>query len=149
MVSPLPGGYMGRILRVDLTHGTSKVEDLPGEPVLRKLLGREALATYMLLRELPQNAQPFDRESTVVMISGPLTGTGFTPGGAKITAAFLSPMTGYTLGLANSAGFWGVVLKAAGYDGLIISGASPKPVYLFVTEKEVSLRDARSEEHTS
>lgn len=142
MVSLLPGGYMGRILRVDLTHGTSKVEDLPEETVLRKLLGGEALATYILLRELPQNAQPLDPESVVVMISGPLTGTGFTPGGAKITAAFPSPMTGYTLGLANSAGFWGVVLKAAGYDGLIISGVSPRPVYLFITEKEVSFRDA-------
>lgn len=142
MASSLPGGYMGKILRVDLTRGTTAVEKLPPETVLRKLLGGEALATYILLHELPQNAKPFDPESIVVMISGPLTGTGFTPGGAKITAAFLSPMTGYTLGLANTAGFWGVALKSAGYDGLIISGVSPRPVYLFITEKEVSLRDA-------
>lgn len=140
--SPLPGGYMGRLLRVDLTSGATAVDDLPEEPVLRRLIGGEGLGAYILLRELPPNARALGPESVVVWLTGPLTGTGFTPGGAKATAVYLSPMTGYTLGMANTAGFWGVALKAAGYDGLIITGASPRPVYLFITEKEVSLRDA-------
>jgi aldehyde:ferredoxin oxidoreductase len=133
---------MGNILRVDLTHGDIRVENLPEEPILRKLIGGEALGTYLLFHELPLKAQALAPESAVVILTGPLTGTGFTPGGAKATAAFLSPMTGYTLGLANSAGFWAVGLKAAGYDGLILTGVSAQPVYLYITEREVSLRDA-------
>ncbi len=140
--SPLQGGYMGKILRVDLTHGDIRIENLPEEPILRKLIGGEALATYLLFHELPLKAQALAPESAVVILTGPLTGTGFTPGGAKATAAFLSPMTDYTLGLANSAGFWAVGLKAAGYDGLILTGVSPQPVYLYITEGEVSLRNA-------
>jgi len=142
MTSQRPMGYMGRILRVDLTRGTIRTEDLPEEPVLRRYVGGDALAAYMVLRELPVTTKPFDPESIVAMLTGPLTGTGFTPGGAKISAAFLSPMTGNTLGLSNTAGYWGVELKQAGYDGLVITGASPRPVYLLITEKAVSLEDA-------
>jgi aldehyde:ferredoxin oxidoreductase len=135
-------GYMGRFLRVDLTRGTVTPEDLPDAAILRRYVGGEALAAWFVLRELPRGAQALDPEAVVAMFSGPLTGTGFTPGGAKITAAFLSPMTGNSLGLSNTAGYWGVELKQAGYDGLIVSGASPRPVFLWITEREASLRDA-------
>ncbi len=135
-------GYVGRLLRVDLTHGTVTPEDLPDETILRRYIGGEALAAWYVLREMPPTVQALDAEAMIAMFTGPLTGTGFTPGGAKISAAFLSPMTGNSLGYSNSAGFWGVELRQAGYDGLIITGASPRPVYLFITEDDVSLRDA-------
>ena len=51
----LPGGYMGKILRVDLTSGSMQDENLPEEPVLRQFIGGQALATYILLKELPLN----------------------------------------------------------------------------------------------
>ena len=51
--TPLPGGYMGRILRLDLTTGSTRDENLPEEPVLRKFIGGQALANYILLKELP------------------------------------------------------------------------------------------------
>ncbi|NIO07835.1 MAG: hypothetical protein GTO40_07435, partial [Deltaproteobacteria bacterium] len=54
----LPGGYMGKVLRVNLTTSTLKDENLPEEPVLRKLLGGQALALYTLLHELPLDATP-------------------------------------------------------------------------------------------
>jgi aldehyde:ferredoxin oxidoreductase len=138
----LPGGYMGRILRVDLTTGSMKDENLPEEPMLRKLIGGQALATYILLNELPLDAKPFGPESKLVMMTGPITGNGFTPGGTKVTAVFLSPLTKYTLGRGAASGFWAASLKAAGYDGLIIEGAARKPTYLFINEGRAELRDA-------
>jgi aldehyde:ferredoxin oxidoreductase len=128
--TPLPGGYMGKILRVDLTSGSLKDEHLPEEPILKKYIGGQGLASYVLLKELPLNATPFGPESVVVMMTGPLTGNGLTPGGTKMTAVYLSPLTGNTLGRGATSGYWGTHLKAAGYDGVILTGASPNPVYL-------------------
>src|ERR687892_1817557 len=140
--TPLPGGYMGKILRVDLTTGTLRDEYLPEEPVLRKFIGGQALASYILLKELPLYATPFGPENIVVMMTGPLTGNGFTPGGTKMTAVYLSPLTGNTLGRGATSGYWGTYLKAAGYDGIILNGASPTPVYLYVHDGRAELRDA-------
>ncbi|MBI3064079.1 MAG: aldehyde ferredoxin oxidoreductase, partial [Deltaproteobacteria bacterium] len=140
--TPFPGGYMGKILRVDLTGGTLKDENLPEEPILKKFIGGQALALYILLKELPLNATPFGPENIVVMMTGPLTGNGFTPGGTKMTAVYLSPLTGNTLGRGATSGYWGTYLKAAGYDGVILTGASPKPVYLYIDEGKAELRDA-------
>jgi len=66
----LPGGYMGKILRVDLTNGTLKDENLPEEPILKKFIGGQALALYILLKELPLNSTPFGPENVVVMMTG-------------------------------------------------------------------------------
>ena len=134
----LPGGYMGRVLRVDLTTGSIRDENLPEEPLLRKFIGGQALASYVLLNELPLDAKPFGPENKVVIMTGPITGTGLTPGGTKATAVYLSPLTGFTLGRGATSGFWGTYLKASGYDGLIIEGASSKPVYLFINEGRVA-----------
>jgi aldehyde:ferredoxin oxidoreductase len=133
---------MGKILRVDLSSGSIKDENSPEEPVLRKLIGGQALATYILLKELPLDARPLGPENRVVIMTGPITGTGLTPGGTKATAVYLSPLTGYTLGRGATSGFWGTYLKAAGYDGVIIEGAASKPVYLFIHEGRAEIRDA-------
>jgi aldehyde:ferredoxin oxidoreductase len=138
----MPGGYMGRILRVDLSAGSLRDENLPEEPLLRKFIGGQALASYILLKELPIDATPFGPENRVVIMTGPLTGNGFTPGGTKMTSVYLSPLTGTTLGRGASSGFWGTYLKAAGYDGLIINGAAAGPTYLHINEGKAVLRDA-------
>jgi len=138
----LPGGYMGKILRVDLTSGSLKDENLPESDVLQKFIGGQALASYILLNELPLDAKPFGPENRVVIMTGPLTGNGFTPGGTKMTAVYLSPLTQYTLGRGATSGFWGTYLKAAGYDGVILSGAAEKPSYLYIHDGKAELRDA-------
>ena len=140
--TPIPGGYMGRILRVDLSTGRLRDESLPEEPILRKFIGGQALGLYILMRELPLDAKPFGPENIVVIMTGPLTGNGFTPGGTKMTAVYLSPLTGNTLGRGATSGYWGTYLKAAGYDGIILAGVAPKPVYLFIDEGKAELRDA-------
>ena len=86
--------------------------------MLRQFIGGQALATYTLLKELPLDAKPFGPESKLVMMTGPVTGTGLTPGGTKVTAVFLSPLTERTLGRGAASGFWAPYLKAAGYDGI-------------------------------
>ena len=138
----LPGGYMGKILRVDLTSGSLSDENLPETDLLEKLIGGQALASYVLLNELPLNAKPFGPENRVVIMTGPLTGNGFTPGGTKMTAVYLSPLTEHTLGRGATSGFWGTYLKAAGYDGLVVSGTAERPCYLFIHEGKAELRDA-------
>jgi aldehyde:ferredoxin oxidoreductase len=138
----LPGGYMGKILRVDLTTGLMRDENLPEEPVLKKFIGGQALASYILLKELPLDAKPFGPENVVVMMTGPLTGNGFTPGGTKMTAVYLSPFTNTTLGRGATSGYWTTYLKAAGYDGVILNGASSKPVYLYIKDGLPELCDA-------
>ena len=112
--TPLPGGYMGKILRVDLSTGTLRDENLPEEPILRKFIGGQALASYILLKELPLNATPFGPENIVVMMTGPLTGNGFTPGGTKMTAVYLSPLTHTTLGRGATSGYWGDLSQSGG-----------------------------------
>ncbi len=134
---------MGKILRVDLTSGSMTDENLPEEPVLRKFIGGQALATYILLKEVPLDAKPYGPENKVVMMTGPITGTGFTPGGTKVTAVYLSPLTEHTLGRGAASGFWPVYLKAAGYDGLIIEGVASKPTYLYINEGRAELREAQ------
>jgi aldehyde:ferredoxin oxidoreductase len=140
--TPLPGGYMGKILRVDLRSATLRDELLPEEPELRRLWGGQLLAEYILLRELPAGIDPYDPRSLVVGMTGPLTATGLTPGGTKICFVYLSPATRYTLGRGAASGFFAVALKGAGYDGLIVGGAASAPVYLYVTEGRAELRDA-------
>jgi len=138
----MPGGYMGQLLRVDLTSSSIRTEPLPDETVLRKLWGGQALASYFLLRELPLDAKPLGPESVISMMTGPISGTGLVPGATKITAVYLSPATGYSLGRGATSGFWAMALKAAGYDGLIITGAASQPSYLYIDDGTVELRDA-------
>ncbi len=141
--TPLPGGYMGKLLRVDLTAGRCWDVNLPEEPLLRQFWGGQALATYILLHLLPLDATPLGPENVIVLMTGPVAGTGLTPGGTKTTAVYLSPATRHTLGRAATSGFWAMALKAAGYDGVVVTGAAAQPTYLYVDEDGVALRDAR------
>src|SRR5262249_40733611 len=140
--SRLPGGYMGKVLRVDLSTGKFTDLNLPEEPLLRKYWGGQLLAEYVLLNELPLNIDPYDSKNVIVGMTGPVTGTGFPPGGTKICFVYLSPATRYTLGRAATSGYFGTSLKAAGYDGIIITGAASKPAYLYIGKDKLELCDA-------
>src|SRR4030066_2504241 len=77
---PLPGGYMGKILRVNLTKGKITEENLPDERTLRKYPGGQALAQLILMHELPGGVTCHSPENCLVFMTGPLMGTGRTPG---------------------------------------------------------------------
>jgi len=138
----LPGGYMGKILRVDMSTGNLADLNLPEEPLLRKYWGGQLFAEYVLLNELPREIDPYDSRNIIVGMTGPVTGTGFTPGGTKMCFVYLSPATRYTLGRGATSGYFGTSLKAAEYDGVIVSGAAQTPKYLYIGEDKVELRDA-------
>lgn len=140
--TPLPGGYMGKILRVNLTTGKITTENLPEEPVLRKWIGGKGLGEVILHHELPPGVSPLSPENPLIFMTGPLTGTGLTPAGTKYVVTTLNYETGFTLGNGRASGFWGPLLKFSGYDGVIVNGASKKPVYLWVNEGKAELRDA-------
>src|ERR1043166_5776002 len=72
----LPGGYMGKILRVDLSTGKLTDLNLPEEPLLRKYWGGQLFAEYVLLNELPLEIDPYDSRNIIVGMTGPVTGTG-------------------------------------------------------------------------
>src|SRR5207244_7891149 len=82
--TPLPGGYMGKLLHVDLSSGRCQDLNLPEEPLLRKLWGGQALGSYLLMRLLPLEARALEPDSVIVFMTGPLTGTGLTPGCTKM-----------------------------------------------------------------
>ncbi|MDY6875923.1 MAG: aldehyde ferredoxin oxidoreductase family protein [Chloroflexota bacterium] len=132
-------GYHGKILHVDLTAGTLEVEE-PEETFYRKYMGGSAMGTYYLVKHTPPRANPLGPENTLSLMVGVVTGAPF-PGQSRVTATAKSPVTGLA-GDSQSGGFWPAELKAAGFDGIVIYGRAEQPVYLWVHDGEVELRDA-------
>jgi aldehyde:ferredoxin oxidoreductase len=132
-------GVAGKILRVNLTAGTTTV-DTPDESFYRKYLGGAGFVSYFLLKEVPQGIDPLSPENKIIFALGPMTGLPM-PGASRNCVGAKSPLTG---GYAKTevGGFWPMALKKAGYDAVIVEGKSPKPVYLFVTDKTVEIRSA-------
>lgn len=133
-------GYMGKILRVDLSSGTI-TEEFPDENTLKMLLGGAGLGTKYLLEEVKKGIDPLGSENKLIFMTGPLTGT-ISPSTGRYSVLAKSPLTGIW-GHANSAGFWGVDLKRSGFDGIIFEGISPNPVYLVTNEGKAELKDAK------
>ena len=132
-------GYNGKILRVDLSNNEVLTEE-PGEFIYRTYLGGAGLGAYYLTKELPKDVEPLSPENILVLACSVITGTP-VPGASRFTAAAKSPLTG-GYGEAEAGGWWGPELKWAGYDGIIIKGKAPKPVYLWIRDGEVEIRDA-------
>ena len=84
----IKGGYMGKILRVDLTKGSLKDESIDGE-VLRKYVGGLGLAAKIMYDEVPPQVMPLDAENRVIFTTGPLTGTA-APGSCRYTVYTLN-----------------------------------------------------------
>lgn len=136
----IQGGYTGTVLRVDLTRGT--VERLPlDESFALQYIGGRGFTARLQYDLIPVDADPLAPENVVIIAPGPLTGT-TAPSSGRFTLGARSPLTGI-LGDANSGGFWGAMLKRAGYDLITIHGRSPRPVYLWIDDHRVELRDAR------
>ncbi len=134
-------GYADRILRVDLTAGRTWTEPLPAPDVLRKYVGGTGLALYYLARETPRAASATDPETPLIFMTGPLAGTR-APSSSNYVVVSLHYDTPYAPGAGHSHGFWAAFLKFAGYEGIIVTGAAPAPVYLWIDDERVEIRDA-------
>ncbi|NVM53848.1 MAG: aldehyde ferredoxin oxidoreductase family protein [Candidatus Helarchaeota archaeon] len=133
-------GYNGKILRVDLNAETVANETIP-EETYRKYIGGRGLAARILYDELPKNLDPLDGKNEVIFMTGPYTGVS-APASARFEVATLSSQTGL-FGAANAGGFFGPMLKRAGFDGVVIRGKAKSPLYLWVSEDKGELRDAQ------
>ena len=133
------GGYMGKILRVNLTTGKTSEEPL-NEEIARKFIGARGYGAKIIFDEVSHNTDPLGSENKLIFATGPLTLTA-APTGGRYNVITKSPLNGVIAG-SNSGGFFGPELKKAGYDMLIVEGKSEKPVYLWITDEKVEIKDA-------
>ena len=129
----------GKILKVDLSAGTTAVENIPDE-VYESVLSGKGLGAWYLYKNIPAGADPLGPENILGFCSGALTGTGAFMTG-RFTVVCKSPLTG-GWGDANCGGVFSPAIKQCGYDAIFISGVSEKPVYLYCDNKGAEIRDA-------
>ncbi len=129
-------GYWNKALRVDLTTGSISTDHIDDE-VFKKYIGGAGIAAKILFDETKGRIDPLGPENKVVFACGPFQGHGI-PGGAKWTVAAKSPLTG-TWGEAAAGANFGVELKAAGFDLLIVEGQSAEPVYIKIIDDHVEI----------
>ncbi len=125
-----PKGYIGKILQVNLTEQKLETTTLNSEWA-RLYIGGAGYATRILYESVNKDTDPLSSKNPLIFMTGPLTGVAaISP---KIAALSRSPLTGF-LGKTMASGSFGPALKKAGYDGIILEGRSPDPVYLSVLE---------------
>lgn len=130
---------LGKILRVNLSDGTIKEETF-NEEFAKKWLGTRGFGIYFLLKEMDPKIDPFSPENKLIFATGPLTGTS-APTGGRYMVITKSPLTGY-IAMANSGGYFGAELKFAGWDAIIVEGKADHPVYIYINDENVEIRDA-------
>ncbi len=135
----MKNGYWQKLLRVDLTNRKTRVDQI-AEKDLKQFIGGAGLAAEILRREIPEKIDPYSPENLVIFGTGPFQGPAIA-GGAKFSIAGISPITG-TFGDTAAGADWGPALKDAGYDMLVIEGASEKPVYLHIVDDSIEIKDA-------
>ncbi len=133
-------GTTGKILRVDLTRQTISTEQID-EAFYRLYPGGKALAAYYLLRELPKGVDAFSPENILIFANGLLTGAPFSTA-TRYNVIAKSPLS-RGFGESEAGGFWGPELKMAGWEAIIVKGWAEQPVYLWIHNDHVEIRDAR------
>jgi aldehyde:ferredoxin oxidoreductase len=132
-------GYAGKLLFVDLSKGTLWEEPL-SEEMARNFIGCYGLGARVLYSMMKPGADPLGPDNVLGVVTGPVTGTEAHFSG-RHSVVCKSPVSG-TWNDASSGGFFGPELKKAGYDGVFVSGASDKPVYIWIKNGKAEIRDA-------
>ena len=131
-------GWAGRILRVDLTR--NKISVIPtDESTAVKFIGGRGLNSWVLFNEIRAGIDPLSPENVICFAPGPFTGTKLRLTG-RIEVSTLSPLSGI-LGDGSGGGAFASEVKAAGYDQIVVTGRSKKPVYLWIGDNDVEIRD--------
>jgi len=133
-------GWTGKILRVDLGGEIVEEETAKYTP---DFIGGRGFAAKIAWDEIPPGVTPFDPRNPLMFFTGPLTGT-MAPFSGRTTVSSLSPQAHphewFTR--AGMGGHWGPELKYAGYDGLVVTGKAERPVYLWIHDEKVAVREA-------
>ncbi len=132
-------GYLGKILRLDLSRGRLWDEAL-NEDYAHTYVGGSGLAARYLYDLIDERTDPLGSENPLFFLTGPLVGTSMTAAG-RYSVCARSPLTGIW-GEANSGGFFGPELRYAGYDGVLITGRADQPVWLSVIDGQAALHKA-------
>lgn len=136
----MPYGYNRKILRIDLSSGYIGKEE-PEDNFYRRYIGGMGFVAYYLLKELKKGIDPLSPENLLIFAPGVLTGAP-VGGCGRNSVGGKSPLTG-AFGEAEAGGYWGAELKFAGWDGIVIQGKAEKPVYIWIKDEKVEIRDAR------
>jgi aldehyde:ferredoxin oxidoreductase len=131
-------GVWNKILKVDLTNRTCKAEQLPDE-VYEKFLGGAGMNAYILWRECPRGTTAFDPANRLTLAAGPMQGIKQT-GAAKWTGGAISPSINMNADSAATASF-GIEMKFAGWDAIVIHGRADRPVYVVVDDDKAQIKD--------
>ena len=142
MMTP-KGGWVGSILRVDLTTG--KITESSTFDYVPKFLGGRGLGAKICWDEVPPEVGAFDPSNRLIFATGPLQGT-LAPSSGRFMVLGKAPQSGPTESFCRSGvgGHFAPELKWAGYDALVVQGKAPKPVYLFIYDHKAEIRDAAS-----
>lgn len=132
-------GYNGKILRIDLSTKEIIVEE-PDECFYRIYGGGSCLGAYYLLKEMSPGVDPLSPDNIIVFAGSVVNGIP-VPGFARSSIVFKSPLTG-TIADSQAGGYFGPELKFAGFDAIVIKGKSKKPVYLWIHDGEVEIKNA-------
>ena len=133
-------GWTGKILRVDLTTG--KITETPTSDYAPQLIGGRGIAAMIYWELVSPECEALSPENALIMMTGVASGT-LSPSSGKFTITCKSPVPVkecYSWGVPG--GHWSADLKFAGYDGIVLTGKSPKPVYLWINDGKAELRDA-------
>ena len=133
-------GWAGRILEIDLTRRSLKKIEMP-EELAHNYLGQAGVNARILYDRVSADTDPLSPEAPLIFGVGPLGGT-LAPCSGRLSVTFKSPLTGI-FGDSNCGGHWASELKMAGYDHIVITGKASHPVYLWIDNDKVEIRDAR------
>jgi aldehyde:ferredoxin oxidoreductase len=132
-------GYTGKILDINLTTGAIGEYPLSDED-RKRFIGGRFISTKILWDELKPGTDPMSPDNLLIVMTSPLTGTG-APSTSRYDISSKSPATG-GIGHSNSGGSFGIHLKRAGWDGIVIRGKAEKPVYLDIDEDNLQIKSA-------
>jgi len=135
----MPGEFSGRILHVNLTTGALEVES-PPESFYRKYLGGSAMGLYYILQGLKPGTDGLDPDNILTVMDSLLTGAPIA-GQSRVTVNARSPLTD-GIGDSQAGGFFPAELRFAGFTGIVITGRSAEPTYLWLHDGEAELRPA-------
>ena len=133
------GGYIGKILRVDLTERRISTEKLDAE-IAKKFIGGKGLGAKILYDSLKLGTDPLSPENILIFASGPLTAT-LAPTSARWAVVTKSPLTNIFLD-CQVGGYFGAAMKLAGFDCIIMEGKADSPVYLWVHDGNAEILNA-------
>ena len=131
-------GYMGKILRVNLTNDEVYIENLSPQ-IQEKYIGGSGLAARIIYNEIPNDVEPFSPDALLIFSTGPLTGTP-VPSSGRLSVCARSPLGIW--GESHAGGLFGQHLKKTGFDSIIITGKAKIPTYLWIDDGTVTFMSA-------